>query len=132
MRMWSTTGSSAAQRSFPCQIVCVRTCSRYQRVAGFELPPLGQCEAVVCRPSTRPALVAPLLALALLLAAPALARADCASQPLARTFLPWLDAAWYEAAPDGSLEGGGAGWSLAGGAAVVAANDPYEPGSSAL
>jgi hypothetical protein len=87
---------------------------------------------VVCRPSTRPARIAPLLALALLLVAPALARADCAAQPLARTFAPWLDAAWYEAAPDGGLEGGGAGWTLAGGAAVVEGNDPYEPGTSAL
>jgi hypothetical protein len=95
-------------------------------------PPRGSPLTVVCRPSTRPALIAPLVALALLLAAPALARADCAPQPLARTFLPWLDAAWYEAAPDGALEAGGAGWSLDGGAAVVAANDPYEPGSSAL
>jgi hypothetical protein len=88
--------------------------------------------AVVSRPSTRPALIAPLLALALLFAAPALARADCDAQPLAHTFLPWLDPAWYEAAPDGGLENGGAGWTLTGGAAVVNANDPYEPGASAL
>jgi hypothetical protein len=87
---------------------------------------------VVCRPSTRPALIGPLLALVLLLVAPALARADCASQPLSRTFLPWLDAAWYEAAPDGGLEAGGAGWTLADGAAVVPGNDPYEAGTSAL
>lgn len=87
---------------------------------------------VVRRPRTRPALIAPLLALALLLAAPALARADCAAQPLAQTFLPWLDPAYYEAAPDGGLEAGGAGWALAGGAAVVPANDPYQPGASAL
>jgi hypothetical protein len=87
---------------------------------------------VVCRPSTRPVLIAPLLALALLLAAPAAAHADCPPQPLAHTFLPWLDPAWYEAAPDGGLEAGGAGWTLAGGAAVVAANDPYQPGASAL
>jgi hypothetical protein len=88
--------------------------------------------AVVSRPSTRPALIAPLLALALLFAAPALARADCDAQPLAHTFLPWLDPAWYEAAPDGGLENGGAGWTLTGGAAVVAANDPSQPGASAL
>jgi hypothetical protein len=87
---------------------------------------------VVCRPSTRPALIAPLLALALLFAAPAAARADCPAQPLAHTFLPWLDPAWYEAAPDGGLENGGAGWTLSGGAAVVGANDPYQPGASAL
>src|SRR5690242_18277478 len=88
--------------------------------------------AVVRRPSTRPALVAPLLALALLFAVPAIARADCAPKPLDHTFLPWLDAAWYEAAPDGGLENGGAGWTLAGAAAVVDGNDPYESGASAL
>jgi hypothetical protein len=87
---------------------------------------------VVCRPRTRPALIAPLLALALLLAAAAPAHADCGAQPLARTFLPWLDAAWYTAAPDGSFEAGGAGWTLASGAGVVGDNDPYEPGASAL
>jgi hypothetical protein len=92
----------------------------------------GSRLTVVCRPSTRPALIAPLLALALLFVAPALARADCADPSLARTFLPWLDAAWYEAAPDGGLEAGGSGWALAGGAAVVTDNDPYEAGTSAL
>jgi hypothetical protein len=86
----------------------------------------------MCRPSTRPALIAPLVALALLLAAPAAARADCPSQPLAHTFAPWLDPASYEAAPDGGLEAGGAGWTLAGGAAVVDGNNPYQPGVSAL
>jgi hypothetical protein len=87
---------------------------------------------VVCRPSTRPALIAPILALALLFAVPAAARADCAPQPLAHTFLPWLDTAWYEAAPDGGLESGGAGWTLTGGAAVVDGNDTYEPGANLL
>jgi hypothetical protein len=87
---------------------------------------------VVCRPSTRPALIAPLLALAFLFAAPAAADADCPAQPVAHTFLPWLDPAWYEAAPDGSLEAGGAGWTLSGGAAVVDGNNPYQPGASAL
>ena len=86
----------------------------------------------MCRPSTRPALIGPLLALVLLFAAPAIARADCPAQPLDHTFLPWLDAAWYEAAPDGGLENGGAGWTLAGGAAVVDGNNPYQPGASAL
>jgi hypothetical protein len=84
------------------------------------------------RRSTRPSLIAPLLALALLLAAPALARADCPAVPLAHTFLPWLDPAWYEAAPDGGLESGGVGWTLAGGATVGDGNDPYEPGANSL
>jgi hypothetical protein len=86
---------------------------------------------VVCRPSTRPALVA-LLALTFVCTAPALARADCDAQSLDRTFLPWLDAAWYEAAPDGGLEAGGAGWALAGGAAISEGNNPYLPGASSL
>ena len=81
----------------------------------------------MCRPSTRPALVA-LLALTFLCAVPALARADCPPRPLDRTFLPWLDAAWYEAAPDSGLESGGAGWTLAGGAAVTDGNNPYLAG----
>jgi hypothetical protein len=86
---------------------------------------------VVCRPSTRRALVT-LLALTFLCAAPPLARAACPAQPLDRTFLPWLDAAWYEAAPDGGLEAGGAGWALAGGAAVTDGNNPYQDGASSL
>jgi hypothetical protein len=86
---------------------------------------------VVCRPSTRPALTA-LLALAFLSVAPAVARADCAPRPLDRTFLPWLDAAWYEAAPNGGLEAGADGWTLTGGAAVVEGNDPYLAGASSL
>ena len=85
----------------------------------------------MCRPSTRPALVG-LLALVFFSAAPALARADCPVQPLDRTFLPWLDAAWYEAAPDGGLEAGGTGWTLSGGAAVTNGNDPYLPGARSL
>jgi hypothetical protein len=88
--------------------------------------------AAIWRQTTRLGLIAPLVGLPLLLVAPAVARADCAAQPLARTFLPWLDAAWYEAAPDGGLEAGGAGWTLSGGAAVVDGNDPYLPGTSAL
>jgi hypothetical protein len=77
-------------------------------------------------------LIGLLLSFALVLAAPAAARADCPDQPLAHTFLPWLDPAWYEAAPDGGLEAGGAGWTLADGAAVVDGNNPYQAGASAL
>jgi hypothetical protein len=84
---------------------------------------------MVCRPRT--------LAVALALAAwfvalPDTARADCPAQPLDRTFLPWLDAAFYEAAPDGGVEAGGQGWTLAGGAAVVDGNEPYLDGARAL
>ena len=87
---------------------------------------------MACRPSTRPALAGLFLALALLLSAPALARADCPAQPLDHTFLPWLDPAWYEAAPDGGLEHGATGWTLAGGAAVVDGNETYLDGAKSL
>jgi hypothetical protein len=115
------------------RIVSAGTCWRHQRFEVVCGGAAGECRlTVVCRPSTRPALIAPLLALALLLLVPALARADCADQPMSRTFLPWLDAAWYETAPNGGLEAGGSGWTLAGGAAVVRDNDPYEDGTRAL
>jgi hypothetical protein len=74
---------------------------------------------------------APLLTLALALAAPSLARADCATQPVDQTFLPWLDSSWYEAAPNGDLESGTDGWTLAG-ASVVNGNDPFQDGSHSL
>jgi hypothetical protein len=101
-------------------------------VNGLRVPVRGyKLATMVCRPSTRPAL-AGLLALALLLVAPALARADCAAQPLDRTFLPWLDAAQYEAAPDGGFESGAAGWTLAGGATVADGNEAYLAGQKSL
>ena len=42
-----------------------------------------------------------------------------------RPFLPWLDPAYYVLAPDGGLEGGGALWTLSGGAAVVSGNETH-------
>jgi hypothetical protein len=80
-------------------------------------------------PSPRPSLGLAFLATLAVLAlpGPALA-AGCPDQPLARTFQPWLDPAWYMAAPDGGLEAGGEGWALGGGAAVVAGNEPFYAG----
>jgi hypothetical protein len=70
---------------------------------------------------------------ALALAFPSGARAaGCPEQPSAQTFLPWLDVAWYVPAPDGGLEGGGSGWDLDGGAAVVDGNQPYLDGERSL
>jgi hypothetical protein len=70
---------------------------------------------------------------ALALAFPSGARAaGCPEQPSAQTFLPWLDIAWYVPAPDGGLEGGGSGWNLSGGAAVVDGNEPYLDGERSL
>jgi hypothetical protein len=78
----------------------------------------------------RPLLAAAGALAALALAAPQ-ARAACPAQPLDRTFLPWLDLAFYQEAPDGGFEDGGA-WTLAGGAAIVAGNQPYLAGSKSL
>ena len=48
---------------------------------------------------------------------------------LSHPFLPWLDPASYELAPNGGLENGAAGWTLTGGAAVVRGNEPFNVGS---
>ena len=68
---------------------------------------------------------------ALASAAPAAQAAACPEQPLERTFLPWLDPAWYQPAPDGGFETGD-NWTLTGGAAVVEGNQPYLDGAQSL
>ncbi len=59
--------------------------------------------------------------LALALAAPA---AQACTGPVSRPFLPWLDLAYYESAPDGGFEAGGDGWFLDG-ATVVDGGHPW-------
>lgn len=49
----------------------------------------------------------------------------CEDRAWEQPFLPWLDVANYVLAPDGTLESGGAGWSLSGGAAVVEGNETF-------
>jgi hypothetical protein len=78
-----------------------------------------------------PAGVLALAALALVFPSGAQA-SGCPEQPSAQTFLPWLDLAWYVPAPDGGLEGGGSGWDLSRGAAVVDGNQPYLDGEHSL
>jgi hypothetical protein len=51
--------------------------------------------------------------------------AGCPERPLDRTFLPWLDPAWYTQAPAGDFESGASGWTLERGAAVVGGNEPF-------
>lgn len=50
---------------------------------------------------------------------------SCEDQPLSKPFARWLDTADYTPAPGGTLEGGAAGWTLTGGAKVVAGNEPF-------
>lgn len=42
-----------------------------------------------------------------------------------KPFAPWGDSAAYALVGDGAFEGGASGWSLAGGAKVVAGNEPF-------
>jgi hypothetical protein len=53
---------------------------------------------------------------------------DCADDgPSARVFQPWLDLAQYVPAPGGHVESA-EGWTLTGGARVVAGNEPWKVG----
>jgi hypothetical protein len=56
---------------------------------------------------------------------------DCAAQPTSRPFLPWLDIASYQKAPDGGFEAAATGWGLNGGATTVAGNEPHYVGGRA-
>jgi hypothetical protein len=47
------------------------------------------------------------------------------ADPTTQPFQPWSDYARYAQVPDGGFESGAAGWSLAGGAKVVAGNNPF-------
>jgi hypothetical protein len=79
----------------------------------------------------RPLLVVVGALAALALTAASAGAATCPEQPLAKTFAPWLDPAWYQAAPDGGFEDGGS-WTLTGGAAIVDGNQPFLDGGSSL
>jgi hypothetical protein len=55
--------------------------------------------------------------------------------PTTKAFAQWGDQATYALAPDGGFEHGATGWTLSGGARVVAGSEPFAvsgPGSSAL
>ena len=62
-------------------------------------------------------------------AAPAYVAGGCPDVPTVQPFAPWQDVADYFLAPDGDLEGGGAGWLLEDGAHVVDGNEPFYVGS---
>lgn len=50
---------------------------------------------------------------------------SCAARPTSTPFAPWGDKSTYFALPGGSFETSAAGWTLAGGAKVVAGNEPW-------
>jgi hypothetical protein len=72
------------------------------------------------------------------MAAPVAAAASCPPPPpLVQPFLPWGDSIRYVPVTNGDFEPIAAGshaeaWSLSGGASVVAENEPWQPGGSAL
>lgn len=55
----------------------------------------------------------------------------CDDRVYGTPFMPWLDPLTYVHMPDGGLENGAAGWTLTGGAAVVAGNEPFYVSSAA-
>jgi hypothetical protein len=80
--------------------------------------------------------LAAICGLALVVAAPAAQAAttaanpqNCVPQPaLTQAFLPWGDAGQYTLSPGGNLESPLTGWTLTGGARVVAGNEPFYVG----
>jgi hypothetical protein len=89
---------------------------------------------ILSRWSRRGGLAAAAATAALAAAAPAHASSlsnpyACAPTPsLSQAFSSWADAAAYTPLPGGNFETGAAGWTLTGGAAVVAGNEPYDVG----
>lgn len=51
---------------------------------------------------------------------------SCDDQPLATPFAPWLDLAQYTPLAGGNFESSSTGWTLSGGAAVAAGNEPFQ------
>ncbi len=76
----------------------------------------------------RAALVATLITAALFAAPPPAAHAALGivcSTPASEPFLRWSDPWSYAFAPNGGFESGASGWTLTGGARVVAGNEPF-------
>jgi hypothetical protein len=86
--------------------------------------------AQLTRPFRKMAIGASLLALLVLALSAASAQA-CSYPGATPVFAPWGDQHDYALAPEGGLEAGGKGWSLRGGAAVVAGNESYQLNGSA-
>lgn len=58
------------------------------------------------------------------------AQAACSYPDAEQVFAPWGDMGYYQLVPDGGLESGGTGWSLQGGAELVAGNEDHYLNSS--
>jgi hypothetical protein len=56
---------------------------------------------------------------------------DCGNPVLSQPFKPWLDSRYYKPVANGNFEAGTSGWTLTGGAAVVAGNATQHVGGAA-
>ncbi len=54
----------------------------------------------------------------------------CPTVAMSQPFVPWMDFANYVLAPRGNMEADSAPWTLSGGAAIVAGNEPFYVGAS--
>jgi len=91
--------------------------------------PLVSLIATVCRAALASS------AACVLIAAPAHAAATtaapgCPVKPTVQPFAPWQDLADYVLAPGGDLERNRSTWTLAGGAAAVEGNEPFQVGAA--
>ena len=59
------------------------------------------------------------------------AETDCGDEMLTKPFAGFGDQANYKLVPNGTFEGGTAGWTLTGGARVVTGNEPWKVGGAA-
>jgi hypothetical protein len=75
--------------------------------------------------SIRGLLLAAMMAGFGLFASASAAQAACSYPDAEQVFAAWQDEGYYQLAPDGGLEEGGTGWTLAGGAALVAGNEEH-------
>jgi hypothetical protein len=57
------------------------------------------------------------------------AQVTCPAQPVSQVFAPWKDRSLYAAIPGGGFDAGAGGWTLSGGATIVAENQPLLGGS---
>jgi hypothetical protein len=63
-------------------------------------------------------------------AAATVASTTCVGQSFRQTFQPWNDRGTYTLSPGADMEGDLAGWTLAGGAAQTAGNEPFQLGGA--
>jgi len=99
-----------------------------------QAPPPGKDSTLFSRRLKMRIACSTAIAVAALSAGAASANADvlatCDGQSLSKPFTPWLDVANYTPLSGGDFESGADGWSLSGGARVVAGNESFNVGGA--